>query len=144
MIDRHPIIAQAVAACPRLVFCRRISNTRLQEYLGRQHGFCTWCNIAVPPGRARWCSQACLDEADIYMNDGVMARRIWERDGGLCVICSEPGFEVDHIVPVIHGGGLCLESNLRLLCRLHHTEATKNLHRQLIKEKQRLALEGAV
>ncbi len=42
--------------------------------------------------------------------------RIWERDGGACVKCgSKKGLQVDHIVPVAHGGG-CEEENLRILC----------------------------
>ena len=42
--------------------------------------------------------------------------RIWKRDGGACVKCgSKKGLQVDHIVPVAHGGG-CEEENLRILC----------------------------
>ncbi len=42
--------------------------------------------------------------------------RIWKRDGGACVKCgSKRGLQVDHIVPVAHGGG-CEEENLRILC----------------------------
>lgn len=35
--------------------------------------------------------------------------------------------EVDHIVPVIEGGGLCSIDNLRLLCGQCHATATKQL-----------------
>ena len=42
--------------------------------------------------------------------------QIWKRDGGACVKCgSKKGLQVDHIVPVAHGGG-CEEENLRILC----------------------------
>lgn len=35
--------------------------------------------------------------------------------------------EVDHIVPVVRGGGLCDISNLRLVCGVCHAELTKIL-----------------
>jgi len=31
---------------------------------------------------------------------------VWKRDR-VCVLCARTGFEVDHIVPVVLGGGLC-------------------------------------
>jgi hypothetical protein len=35
--------------------------------------------------------------------------------------------EVDHVIPVCEGGGLCRPDNLRLLCGTCHNEATKAL-----------------
>ena len=43
---------------------------------------------------------------------GVIATHLWE---------------MDHIVPVVHGGGGCGLSNLRTLCRVCHGKATKAL-----------------
>lgn len=46
-----------------------------------------------------------------------LRRQVWQRDGGKCTKCgSVHAIEIDHILPVAHGGLNTLE-NLRLLCR---------------------------
>lgn len=59
-----------------------------------------------------------------------LRRLVWERDAGRCVLCgvecvrhkrdrydANPRLgEIDHIIPIIRGGGNTLE-NLRLLCK---------------------------
>jgi len=44
---------------------------------------------------------------------------ILARDGHACVLCGQPGREVDHVVPVSAGGG-DEPSNTRTLCRDCH------------------------
>lgn len=44
--------------------------------------------------------------------------------------------EVDHVVPVCHGGGLCTLDNLRLLCGVCHHEHTKQLAAQNAKARK--------
>ena len=54
-------------------------------------------------------------------------RAVWERDGGSCAFRAEDGhrcgsrerIELDHIVPVAHGGASTAD-NLRLVCRAHN------------------------
>ncbi|MEI5675721.1 MULTISPECIES: HNH endonuclease [unclassified Nocardioides] len=46
---------------------------------------------------------------------------VWERDGGLCVHCGEPGEEIDHI----DGSSPDFE-NLRLLCHRCHQKVTES------------------
>jgi len=48
-----------------------------------------------------------------------LRRMVWERDGGLCRRCGEPGSDVDHVHERHLGGADCLE-NLALLCRFCH------------------------
>ncbi len=46
--------------------------------------------------------------------------RVWNRDGGRCVICgSTRDLHFDHIVPVVRGGGND-SKNLQLLCSAHN------------------------
>lgn len=68
----------------------------------------------------------------VYVNQSLRLR-VYERDGGICQICSEPtrffsaGYDnpfskerkagcADHIIPVSKGGTNCIE-NLRWTCR---------------------------
>lgn len=45
-------------------------------------------------------------------------------------------YEVDHIVPVVEGGGLMGIANLRLLCGVCHAEATRQLAKRRSAAKQ--------
>ena len=45
-------------------------------------------------------------------------------------------WEMDHIVPVVRGGGACGKENLRTLCRACHHRATKKLAGERAKEKR--------
>ena len=124
---------------------------------------CRRCSSEVPKGRQSFCSQACVDEWSIRTNPGFAARKVEERDKGVCAICrrdtealkaefralphgytnrlawlSERGlpkglisrrrwFDVDHILPVVEGGGSCGLDNLRALCVVCHKVVTAQL-----------------
>lgn len=49
-----------------------------------------------------------------------LRKRVYKRDGGMCVLCGAPGNDVDHIVP---GDDHNME-NLRLLCTSCHKKKT--------------------
>lgn len=49
---------------------------------------------------------------------------ILRRDRYRCVLCGEPGNEVDHIVPVVDGGP-DTPANCRTLCRACHRERSQ-------------------
>ncbi len=56
---------------------------------------------------------------------------------------QEHFWEMDHIVPVSEGGGVCGLDNLRTLCHWCHGEATTNLRRRLsVKASPQLQLFG--
>jgi 5-methylcytosine-specific restriction protein A len=66
-------------------------------------------------------------KAGTSMGPGWSARRvrILKRDGYRCVLCGSRWMvSVDHIVPRSQGGG-DEDSNLRVLCRVHHTAKTQ-------------------
>lgn len=140
-IVRHPLIALVIERDPSFAFCRYIGTCHFRRLLNRDWGYCTWCNQRVPPKRATWCSQACIDAAGIHTSDDLAARVAYQRDGK-CVFCgSSENLEVDHVLPVILGGGLCGPENLRTLCHDHHADMSRELDRYRTKERQ---LRGAV
>ena len=53
-------------------------------------------------------------------SDGVK-RRVWERDGGWCVWCGQPGNPEAHFISR-HNSGLGIEENMLTLCRECHDE----------------------
>jgi 5-methylcytosine-specific restriction enzyme A len=59
-------------------------------------------------------------------------KMLWDRDHGICVICTEfdPNWEMDHTVPLAEGGSDDL-SNLRTLCKKCHKVQTKRLNARL-------------
>jgi hypothetical protein len=55
--------------------------------------------------------------ADAVIADPKLRQRIFTRDGGLCLLCgSVEDLAIDHVIPVLHGGGN-EETNLQTLCR---------------------------
>lgn len=106
---------------------RTLTSVRLRGGLGRQKGHCTWCDGTLPKGSRSWCSQACREEG--YVRFGFWHGLVKRRDKGVCALCrrfSYP-YEIDHIVPVVEGGGCCGLPNLRTLCFPCHKQVTKAL-----------------
>ena len=73
-------------------------------------------------------------------------RRVFERDHGICAVCSVDTvqrcrrkraqgtghlWQADHIVPVVEGGGECNLDNFRTLCTGCHKAATAALRARL-------------
>ena len=134
-VKRHPVIAEAVSRNAQLAFWRSIGSVLLAKVLGRGHKECTWCGSPCLPPRSSWCSKHCYEEAQPYLVPQIMSHRVWVRDNGRCVFCGEHGHEVDHIIPVSRGGGLCTEENLRLLCKRCHLKETQKLLNEIATEK---------
>lgn len=140
ILVRHPLIARCVEIDPSIAFRRFVNASYIRRMLDRQPMHCTWCNGAVVPPKQVWCSAACRDEASIYTDDSVAARIAFRRDR-VCVFCSSHAsngqiLEVDHILPVARGGGVCGPQGLRTLCHDCHLSLTKELHRQLLDERR--------
>jgi len=74
----------------------------------------------------------------------ITRKRIWERDGGKCVRCSEvltlEECHVDHIVPISNLSGTNADSNLRILCRRCHVLRLNPKHRGMIANALRLGI----
>lgn len=109
-------------------YLRRISAGKLRKELNRPKKHCTWCGKKIIGKRYRWCSNECVEEFRVRCDPGWAAYRVWERDGNICAMCGEKKYcEVDHIVPVSKGGGLCPLDNLRMLCQKCHRKETNKL-----------------
>lgn len=129
-------------------FMRSISLTLLRENLGREKGHCTWCDGQLKNGLRRWCSAECRVEG--YIRGGEWDHLVWNRDRGICSICEKDTethtineknmyrvpYDIDHIIPVVEGGGLCGLDNLRTLCIPCHKKETKILAGRVAKKRR--------
>lgn len=66
------------------------------------------------------------EENFVKFSDWRVREAIFKRHG----MARGQWFEVDHIVPVVEGGGLCGIDNLRVVCGACHAVATKRLSRR--------------
>lgn len=99
--------------------------------------YCKFCGKKVPKGCGR--RYYCTNECSIEMNirGGFWQLAVHRKCDWKCVTCGEEwkspkpwekkNLEVDHIIPVVEGGGSCGIDNLRLLCSKCHKGETKAL-----------------
>ena len=66
--------------------------------------------------------------------------KVYERDGGLCVICHAPGLPEAHFIRRSQGG-LGIEENIVTLCRKCHRDFDETEKRQEYTEKIRAYLD---
>lgn len=114
---------------------------------------CRQCGTEVAPPRRTFCCDACVREWKIRTQPDFAKRCVFERDNGMCAECGADTlglelrlelaasryprwhrktapWEMDHIVPVVEGGGACGLENLRTLCKPCHRLATAALARR--------------
>lgn len=90
-------------------------------------GRCAWDGARLPPGRRRWCSEACAQRWRENHVWSAARPAALERAAG-CELCHDPeDLEVHHDPPVGergYGHG-CQhhQENLHVLCVPHHREA---------------------
>jgi 5-methylcytosine-specific restriction endonuclease McrA len=113
------------------------------------HGFnrCRYCSTECSSSRRTFCSSGCIHEWKIRTQPQYARKRVFLRDKGRCAICGEvrfiarfrsargivieramtvPQWEMDHVVPVVEGGGECgLEGLRTLCCPCHRIETAK-------------------
>jgi 5-methylcytosine-specific restriction endonuclease McrA len=98
--------------------------------------------------RLTFCSDACIHEWKIRTQPNYAKLQVAKRDDGICQLCrvdtmaairprhlhndkhtsrALSSFDMDHIVPVVEGGGACGLDNLRTLCRPCHRAVTAEL-----------------
>ena len=58
--------------------------------------------------------------------------RVYERDGGCCVLCGRPGNPEAHYISRAHSG-LGIEQNIVTLCRECHNRYDQTIERQAIR-----------
>ena len=119
---------------------------------------CRNCHVALPKGKRHNCSARCSDEWMCKTSPSYARFRVWERDKGVCAKCGVDAvagkfhtngsprrnkprntgdlWQVDHIKPVIEGGGECGLDNLRTLCTDCHKQETKELAARRARERK--------
>ena len=60
-------------------------------------------------------------------------KAVWERDGGRCVLCGEPGSPWCHYISLAQGG-LGIPENIVTLCGTCHTRYDQSVDRAAFKE----------
>lgn len=104
---------------------------------------CLVCDTPVPPRRSSYCG----DECYLRNRPAEMRNSIFARDRGVCALCgvgptcSWPRgkwdgarlseWEMDHIIPVAEGGGLCGLDGYRTLCKVCHGRESGALRKRL-------------
>lgn len=104
---------------------------------------CRHCCTEVTGRRQTFCSDACIEQWKIRTRPAFAKVKVFERDHGICAECKadcggevmrggqrmRPGcrWEMDHIVPVVEGGGSCGIEGLRTLCIPCHRRVTAEL-----------------
>lgn len=128
---------------------------------------CRWCSTEVVPPRRTFCSgfqtiyrrrkidnvwakivhqqgYGCVHEWAIRSGPRYARDAVYDRDHGICAMCGKQhirrgSYDVDHIVPVVEGGGLAGLDNLRILCKDPcHREVTAQLKERLASERRRI------
>lgn len=102
---------------------------------------CLVCEGSLPSRRSSYCSDECA-----YRNTpNWMRNLVRRRDKGICAICGintyeHRGFlgrwEMDHIIPVAEGGGLCGLDGYRTLCPPCHGKESGALRKRLNERKR--------
>lgn len=115
-------------------FVRYLDSRIWREHCPYPKGSCQWCGKPLPKLRRRWCSEACSNEFQVRRGAAwIIIAEIEKRDQRRCALCGREthgGGEIDHIIPVIEGGGCCGLENLRTLCRTCHIAETAALARR--------------
>jgi 5-methylcytosine-specific restriction protein A len=104
---------------------------------------CRQCSKEVSSRQRTFCGAECVAAWKLKTQPAYARRKVEDRDAGVCARCQvdtkteaqEVGpyghrWEMDHIIPVIEGGGSCGLENLRTLCIPCHREVTKELARR--------------
>lgn len=111
-------------ACVHEFKVRSHSGYARSQVYKRDRGVCVICSLNCSkfrgrlkrlPRPCRWAWQAALNLPAFYINT------LWE---------------VDHIVPVVEGGGSCGLENLRTLCVFCHRKVTRKLRVRLARRRR--------
>lgn len=128
------------------------------------YNLCKFCQTEVKPPRRTFCSgiktiygrkkingfwvrilkiqgYGCVHEWILRSSPKYARDAVFDRDQGVCSLCGiknarKGNWQMDHIIPVIEGGGECGLENLRSLCKNPcHKKVTAELRSRLKKQK---------
>lgn len=124
---------------PRITFC---SDECVHQHCIRsrpgyaaEHVFLRDCGICAVCGIDTVKRQQDARLAVRDSNDPVATTAAWKAEGWPKSL-SRRWFDVDHIIPVVEGGGECGLDNLRTLCCPCHKKATKALAQKRAQERK--------
>ena len=70
----------------------------------------------------KYCKECSLkilkNKSSHYQKLAVKIKKIWRRDGKVCLWCQSPEITIDHIVPISKGGSLTDQNNMQPLCHI--------------------------
>lgn len=142
----------------------------LQRSPASRRPLCRVCAQEVPPHCWILCSDACLHEWRLRTEPIYLRACVFDRDRGICARCGldtiqrmkelnalpprqrtrrkrelkithrSSLWDVNHIIPVVLGGGECTLDNLETLCLHHHKAETAALARYRAGEGKRPCL----
>lgn len=111
---------------------KRIQKLKFDNMFPKVEGRCSCgCDVALVGRRTRWATKDCNKFAyAIYSifcghNSHVKHYLKYCFDWNCCVCGSTKQINIDHIIPVKHGGGCCWLDNYQLLCHPCHVKKTK-------------------
>lgn len=149
------MIANFIDVSPAMRYMRSLAAEEVRKHIGWKRGECTWCGAPCPKGRWGWCSKECQSAFFTRCNQADAKRAVIRRDAiepakhlGDCIVaCAACGAhmragktEMDHIIPVSEGGGLCGLENYRLLCLVcHKQESSEGTRRRTRQRRARRA-----
>lgn len=131
IVIRDEIVQEFINKYPEYAYRRYIPPALFREWLNIPTGHCNNCKVPVSKPKVCWCSKDCRIELHQLIDDRLKAHSVRKRDNHKCVLCGGIGYEFDHIVPVVLGGGNCSIVNLRTLCEICHSAETRKLIKQL-------------
>lgn len=138
------MIANFIDVSPAMRYMRSLTVDVARRATGWQKGECTWCGQKSGDKRL-WCGPDCVrafltrcrpaDAKAAFVEANAVATivKFYDWSGKFmkigppfmsavveCAVCQHRGtqeqFQLDHILPVSDGGGLCGPENYRLLC----------------------------
>lgn len=108
-------------------FRRAMQVEELRRVLGRKGKMCTWCGTRISRRRSdTFCSENCQTSFFARCDPSYLRQLVEERDKRVCSECGMKAtrWEMDHIIPVSKGGGLCELHMYQTLCIDCHNRKT--------------------